>query len=366
VIAEAKGVLRGFWSFPFFPQGRGFISSGFGVRYGISAFLILCWSLLIKTAYPGIDLVNLEMTFLAWNVLIVLRFGQGPAIFSSVLSVMVFDFLFVPPFYNLTMHEPRHWLTFAIMVAVTTVIGRLVHRSESSAKEALAAELKAEREKLINSLLSSISHDLRTPLTSIAGASSTLLEHAPQISPPDRQRLLETVQEESTRLNRLVEKILQITKIESGNIRLRKELRAMEEVVGSVLHRLDLALGDRWVTVEIPDDLMVPLDDLLIEQVLVNLLENAIRYSPEDSPIDICAYAKGARVWIEIADRGGGVPDSEKPRIFEKFHRCDPAQQTGSGLGLAVCQGILKIHEGQLGVKDREGGGSVFYFSLPT
>jgi len=218
---------------------------------------------------------------------------------------------------------------------------------------------------VISSLLSSVSHDLRTPLTSIAGASSTLLESDSKISPADQTRLLETIRDESVRLNRLVEKILQITKIESGNIQVRKELQPLEEIIGSVLNRLDVQLEGRELSVQIPQDLMVPLDDLLMEQVLINLLENAIRHTPPGTPIELRAYQEDQQVWVEVADRGPGIPAEERGRIFEKFYQQGKNKVWGTGLGLAVCQGILKVHQGQIGVKEREGGGSTFYFSLP-
>jgi two-component system, OmpR family, sensor histidine kinase KdpD len=337
----------------------------FLVRYLIPLLVVGAWTVLIKWVYPRIDLVNLEMTYLGINVIIALRYGQGPAIAACILSVVSFDYFFVPPYFAMTVKDTKYWLTFAIMIAVTMLISRLTLQSKQSAEEALAAELKAEREKLINSLLSSVSHDLRTPLTSISGAASTLREQGAKVSLEDRQRLLEMINDESVHLNRLVEKILQITKLESGNIQVRKEGHSLEEVLGSVLHRLDRFLEGRKITTEIPGELSASFDALLIEQVFVNLLENALRYTPAGSPIDIRAFQDSKQVWVEIMDRGPGVPVKDQNRIFEKFYRSDKEHVWGSGLGLAICQAILKIHQGKIAVKDREGGGSIFYFTLP-
>lgn len=324
------------------------------------------WTLLVKWAYPHIDLVNLKMTYLGLNVVIAMRYGLGPSVASSILSFVCFAFFFVPPYFALTLSDTRYWLTLFIMVAVAVLISRLTSQSRKSAEEAMAAELKVEREKLINSLLSSISHDLRTPLTSISGAASTLVERENQISSVDRRHLTEMINEESIRLNRLVEKILQVTKIESGNLQIRKEPHLLEEVIGSALHRLDPLLEGRRIQTDIQVDSLVPLDDLLIEQVLFNLVENAVRYTPAGSPIDLRVIRDSEGVRVEVLDRGPGIFGQDRQRVFDKFYQSGRANSWGWGLGLAVCQGIVKIHQGKIGVQEREGGGSIFYFSLPT
>jgi two-component system sensor histidine kinase KdpD len=251
---------------------------------------------------------------------------------------------------------------------VENVIGQgaLAIERAMLAEEAQTAEIDAEREGLMSSLLSSVSHDLRTPLTSIAGAAGTLLAQDKKLSEDDRRRLLESIESESARLNRLVENILQITKIESGNVAVRKEKHSLEEIVGSALNRVDAQIRGRKITIDLPDDLpLVPMDGLLIEQVLINLLENASRYTPSDSPIGVRAFRNGTKAVVEVFDRGPGVPSQERTRIFEKFYRSGRKDVWGSGLGLAICQGILKVHDGEVGMKDRDGGGSIFYFTLP-
>jgi len=267
---------------------------------------------------------------------------------------------------------------------VESVIGQGAMAIERAmlAEEAQAAELDAEREGLMSTLLSSVSHDLRTPLTSIAGAAGTMLSQEGKLSDSDRRRLLESIESESGHLNRLVENILQITKLETGNIAVRKEKHSIEEIIGSALNRLDAALRGRKVSVSIPGDLpLVPMDGLLIEQVLINLLENACRHTPEGSPIDLSASCDDKEIFVEVADRGEGVSTEERGRIFEKFYRAalkdswgsglasamsrSESRAAGSGLGLAICQGIVKLHHGRIGVRERSGGGSVFFFSLP-
>lgn len=335
-------------------------------KYFVAVLIIAGWTGFVKLAFPHIELVNLVMTYLLASVLIAVRYGQGPSILAAILSVALFDFFFVPPYLTFAVADAKYFLTFLIMLVVILLTNRLTIQWRRSTAEAGRVQIKAEKEATINALLSSVSHDLRTPLTSIAGAASTLLIQDKNLSPENRQRLLETINDESARLNRLVENILQITKIESGNIHVHKQGQSLEEIIGSALNRLDPLLADRQITTEIPEDLpLVPLDDLLIEQVLVNLVENAVRYTPAAAPIDIRVVPQDQQVVVEVSDRGAGILHQNQKRIFEKFYRGGHQDVLGSGLGLAICQGILKAHGGTIGVRDREGGGSVFYFSLP-
>lgn len=335
-------------------------------RYLLSALLIAGWTAFVKFTFPRIEIANLVMTYLLANVLIAVRYGQGPSIFSAVLSVALFDFFFVPPYLTFAVAEAKYSVTFLIMLGVTILTGRLMIHLRRNAEKANQAQIEAERESMMSSLLSSFSHDLRTPLTSIAGAASTLAAPEAALSETDRRRLCDTITQESDRMNRLVGNLVQITRVESGNLQIKKAGHSLEEIVGSALDRLEPLLSGRTITTEIPDDLtLVPLDDVLIEQVLINLIENAVRYTPAGSPIHIKTARDGQKAVVEVLDRGPGIPAGEKQRIFDKFYRGDSDDKNGSGLGLAICKGIVKAHRGGIGVKDRDGGGSVFYFSLP-
>lgn len=491
--------------------------------YIFSIALITGWTAFIKKFIPDIEIVNLAMTYLLLNLVVAVRYGQGPSLVASFLSVACFDFFFVPPFNTFAVSDGKYIVTFLSMFTVTLLTSRLMIRLRRSAEaasarerytsdlyslsremttgshtsdivtrdivknvihklsdvidadvvvflgadpelmfleattnlhwkfsptdhavsqwvckngkvaglgtqtlpsakttffpliasrgilgvvglhphtnpelslsnfhfvesvigqlsltleramlseEALEAEKEAEREGFMSTLLSSVSHDLRTPLTSIAGAASTLLTQEEKLSSNDHKKLLEMIGDESNHLNRLVSNILQMTKIDSGHINARKELHSLEEIIGSALDRLDSLLGSRMIQAEISETLpMVPMDDLLIEQVLTNLIENALRYTPEGSPIDIRVFQEGKSVTVEILDRGPGIPDCDKRKIFEKYFRSGHQKALqdvlGTGLGLAICAGIIKAHQGHIGVKDRDGGGSIFYFSLP-
>ncbi len=233
------------------------------------------------------------------------------------------------------------------------------------ADEAQQAQVRMETERLRNSLLSSVSHDLRTPLATITGAASTILESGSRLDAQTRQELLESVREEADRLNRLVQNLLEMTRLESGALQLRREWHPLEEVIGAALSRLGKELADRRVDTRVPPDLpLVPIDDVLVEQVLVNLLDNAAKYTPRESPIRIMATATDRAVTVEVADRGPGLPRGEEDKVFEKFHRGVEGGR-GVGLGLAIAQGIVKAHGGRIWAQNLPEGGVAFLFTLP-
>jgi two-component system sensor histidine kinase KdpD len=234
------------------------------------------------------------------------------------------------------------------------------------ANEAQQAQVRAETERLRNSLLSSVSHDLRTPLAGITGAASSLLESDEQFDPATRKELLETIYEESDRLNRLVHNLLDMTRLESGGLRVRKEWHPLEEVVGAALSRLVKSLQGRSVTTRLPEGLsLVPIDDVLIEQVLINLLDNAVKHTPGGSPIEITAWAREDAVTVEIADHGPGLAPGDEERVFDKFYRSNAPTSRGVGLGLAICRGIVEAHGGHISAQNRPDGGVVFRFTIP-
>lgn len=258
--------------------------------------------------------------------------------------------------------EPRE-LRFLEAFAHQAAIA--IERAEL-AEEAHQAMHKVEAELLRNTLLSSISHDLRTPLTAVSGAVSTLIENEGAIDPQNRRELLQTIQEEATRLNRMIRNVLDLTRIESGAIAVRKEWQPLEEIVGVVLHRLGDRLGSRSIEVRLPQDLpLIPFDALLIEQVLTNLMENVVKYSPDGSLVELSAVDGPELVTVEVADRGPGITPGDEDRIFEKFVR-GQASGGGVGLGLAICRSIITAHGGRIWAENRPGGGAVFRFTLPT
>jgi two-component system sensor histidine kinase KdpD len=231
-------------------------------------------------------------------------------------------------------------------------------------KSARQAEVEAEAERLRSSLLSSVSHDLRTPLAVVVGTAGTLAQGWKRLDPAKVQEFIETIQSEAEHLSRLVQNLLEVTRLESGAVHLRKELYPLEEVLGSALERLSQPLAGREVKVEMAPGLPpVPMDGLLIGQVFVNLLENAVRHTPPRTPIEIWAGVEGQSVRVAVSDRGTGLRQDELERVFDKFYRSPSSR--GAGLGLAICRAIITVHGGTICACNRPGGGAIFCFTLP-
>lgn len=255
--------------------------------------------------------------------------------------------------------ERRRVDTFAARLALALERAMLAEQTEKARRD-------VEAEQLRSTLLSSVSHDLRTPLAVITGCASTLLQAPPVVDAATRQELTKNILDEAERLNRLIRNLLDMTRLESGAVKVQKEPQACEEVVGAALHRLESRLVGRDVEVHIPADLpLVPFDAVLIEQVLINLIENALKYS--EGPIEVRASQGHTEVIVEVSDRGPGIPEGQELRIFEKFQRAAGEHGPGGvGLGLTICRAIVAAHGGRIWAKNREGGGATLAFSLPT
>jgi len=488
-------------------------------EYASALLIVLAASLLCLVLRPHLATIDVAMALLLAVVLVASRYRRGPALVASALSIAVFDFVFVPPYYTFDVHDTAYFLTFIVMLAVALIMSGLTARIREDADasrereqrtaalyaldrkladtateeellaiatrhigravegmalilpanrdeperelprwpasalfespsvrvaaawafehgeaagwgtprcaeaEALAVPLRAasgilgvvvidpgnpdrelpetdretvlalvdltaaslerallaeqserarkevEGEKLRTALLSSLSHDLRTPLGSIEGAASSLLQEDGVLPDDVRRELVEAILEESRRMTSLVTNLLDMIRVETGALVVNKEWQPLEESLGVALLRLDQRLSAHPVSTRLPSDLpLVPIDGLLIEQVFINLLENAARYTPPGTPISIVAWPEGGSVVVEVADRGPGIPAGREEEIFGRFYR-SPAGQTnggaGSGLGLTICRGIIAAHGGRIWGDSRPGGGAAFRFTLP-
>jgi two-component system sensor histidine kinase KdpD len=233
----------------------------------------------------------------------------------------------------------------------------------AQALEVDRAGLEAETERLRSSLLSSVSHDFRTPLTAIVGSASALIDKEEIRKGPKGLELLHIIQSEGERLARLVQNLLETTRLESRQVRLKKELYPLEEILGSALERLKKQLQGRKVKIAIPSDLpAVPADGMLLEQVFINLFDNAVRHAPNGS-IDVSASLGPDRVTVSVADQGPGLNEEEMERVFDKFFHGKTSG--GAGLGLAICRAIVNAHGGRIWAENAKKGGAVFNFTLP-
>jgi two-component system sensor histidine kinase KdpD len=231
------------------------------------------------------------------------------------------------------------------------------------ASRADVARLAAESERLRSTLLSSVSHDLRTPLAAITGAASGLLVDPPP-GPELRRELAATVLEEAERLNRLVGNLLDMTRLEAGTLEPKREWHSLEEVVGGALARVERYAGGRTLVAEVAEDLpLVPIDAVLVEQALVNLLENALRHGAAAGVVKVSARVDSGSALVEVQDDGPGFPPQEAERLFDKFYRASGGP--GAGLGLAIARAIVTAHGGRIWAEPRTPTGASFRFTLP-
>jgi two-component system sensor histidine kinase KdpD len=254
--------------------------------------------------------------------------------------------------------ERRHLGAFADQAALAFERAQLAEATRT-------AELEIEQERLRNTLLHSVSHDLRTPVAAIHGAASALLQ-SERIDVTTRTELLQSICSASDLLGRRVHDLLEVSRLEAGAVQAMLEWTPIDEVVGSALAALEPALRQREVVVDLPPDLPpVPLDGMLVQHLLMNLVENAVRHAPS-GPIEIVARAELQEVVVDVLDRGPGVPAGEQERVFAKFYRPPgPAGRAGTGLGLAIAKAIVQLHNGRIWVEPRSGGGAVFRVAFP-
>jgi two-component system sensor histidine kinase KdpD len=244
-----------------------------------------------------------------------------------------------------------------------TALALDVDRLEERAKTTL---VEAEREKLRAALLSTVTHDFKTPLSAIAGSAESLMALGEAATPEVRRSLEENIAQEASRLERLVDNLLRIAALESGSVVPDIKPIPLEDVVGSVLARLDAMLAGHEVRLRIPDDLPpIPMDEVLMEQVLLNLLENAAKHTPPGTGILVSAAVRGHKAVIEVRDDGPGLPPGDPEKLFERFQRGDRASTSGYGLGLAICRAVVKAHGGSITADRNRPAGAAFTITLP-
>jgi len=257
-------------------------------------------------------------------------------------------------------HDPRRrgGAALPLLEAFARQAGLALARVRS-AQEAREAAVRVHTEELRSSLLSAVSHDLRTPLAVITGAATTLRDDEARLSPEVRAELIGSIVDDAKRLERVLGNLLQLTRVESGLVPTREWI-PIEELVGAALTRLEDALGERTVELDIPSDLQIAVDPVLFEQVLINLIDNAIKHGAP--PIELHARCRGAMIEIDVQDHGAGIPAGTGPRLFEKFVRASNAP--GAGLGLAVVRAIVQAHGGTIAIDTPPGGGTRFRTEL--
>ena len=300
-------------------------------------------------------------------VLCVSRFTHGYiyGIIASLLAVIGVNYAFTYPYFKFNFTLTGYPLTFLAMLAVSLTVCTMTSRIK--AQEVIRMEM--ETEKMRSNLLRSVSHDIRTPLTSITGNASAILDNEGKLDRLQIKKLLEDIQGEAECLNRVVENILSITKISSDVARIRKEPELAEEIASSAVNKFHRRYPEVPVRVYVPDDaLLVPMDAVLIEQVLFNLMENAVLHGKSTSHIDLRISSRGDRAVFMVEDDGMGIPEDLKLHLFDGTL---PIGERGDGsghnmkIGLSICRSIIEAHSGAIAAENRDEGGSRFYFELP-
>ncbi len=307
------------------------------------------------------------MVYLVAVMGIAYRGSGGVAVLAALLAVAAFDFFFTAPRFTLAVYDPGYLLTFGVMAGAGIAIASLTARLRRKTRESMAHALAVETERMRTAMLSSVSHDLRTPLGTLMGASTALSDGSVDPASPHAHALIETIRDESARLEHQLGNLLQMTRIQGGGLRLDREWHVPEEVIGQALDRLRTRLTGREVALDIgAEPALVHVDALAVELVVANLLENAAKYAPVEAPIEVRSRAEAATWVIEVLDRGPGLPPGDRGRLFDRFVRGEGVEAQGVGLGLAICKAMVRMHDGQIEAADRPGGGAVFVVRLPA
>lgn len=333
--------------------------SRWSVAAGAAASLIAVVALLVRLRG------TLEQAHIALLLLLVVLCGSaaggrriGFALAGA--SFIAFNWLFLPPYGTLHIANPLDWLVLAVFLATSVVAAQLLHRAQA---ESRARAQAAEMDRLKDSLLASVSHDLRTPLTTIKALAQDLRTLGDE--------RVEIIEQECDRLNRTVTDLLDLSRLSAGVLTVRPELNAVEDLLGALVQRVELTLGDGRLDVTLPADepLLLGRFDLVHSlRVLQNLVENAARYSPSGATVEVEAARDGNDVVIEVRDHGPGIPAGEAARVFESFYRPEGSVSDAgrAGLGLAISRQLAEAQGGLLAYAPRAGGGSVFTLRLPA
>jgi K+-sensing histidine kinase KdpD len=373
--------------------------------YCIAAAGIAAVTAVLKLSIGRINATTVALAFLLVVLFVATWWGARPAVAASLLGVLCFNFFFLPPFGTLHVASPDNWIALTAFLITAITVGQLSAHAKRRTEEADAGRREIERlyeelrdaferashaealkqsEKLKSALLDAVTHDIRTPLTSIKASVSTLLEeqHARTfdgrtvtLDVETRQEMLEVIDEESDRLNRFVEGLVELARIEAGEMHLRRRWGAIDEILTAALNRAEPLTRNHRVTVRIEDEIpAVQVDPRAVAEVVFTLLDNAAKYSPVGTNILVAAErAERQMIKIVVEDEGQSIPVDLRERVFDKFFRAtrdgdtrDSRQPQGTGMGLAVAKGIVEAHGGRIWIEDgRENVGTRVVFHLP-
>lgn len=343
------------------------------IRDGGRAAGILIAATLVGLLFSGLKIpeANIIAVYILGVLIIsIITSSWMYSFLASVISVLAFNFLFTVPRFTLRAYDPSYPVTFGIMFLVALITGSLASRMKEYARESAQAAMQIEKEQLRADLLRSISHDLRTPLTSISGNASNLLSNENEFSQETRMQIYGDIYDDSMWLIKLVENLLSVTRIEDGRMDLRMSAELMDEVIAEAMRHTDRNRAGRKIEVSSDEEFILgKMDARLIVQVVINLVDNAVKYTPEGAQIRIHTGKKDGMVVVSVSDTGPGIPDEQKSKVFEMFYTGTNRAADGRrslGLGLGLCRSIIRAHGGEIWVSDNKPQGAVFTFTLPA
>jgi two-component system, OmpR family, sensor histidine kinase KdpD len=348
-----------------FPIGKRKFSKR--VQYVVSFLLITLISLACFTATGLIGYKVVALLLLVAVSLLAMLFDIMPVLLAALLSAFIWNFFFIPPLYTFHIADTEDALMFLMYFLVALVNIVLTSRIREAEKKARDKEEKEKTIRLYNTLLNSLSHELRTPISTIIGAVDTLKENKDKLSFENQVELLSEIDIASIRLNRQVNNLLNMSRLEAGTLHLKLDWCDTNELIYSVIQKLQIPVSKHSIEFEADETLpLFKLDSGLLEQILQNILHNAILYTPDDSIIKIKALCYENNCVISISDNGKGFPENEIQFVFDKFYRLPNSKTGGTGLGLSIAKGFTEAHHGTLILENLNTGGAKFTITIPA
>jgi two-component system sensor histidine kinase KdpD len=317
---------------------------------------------LLRTRF---DLPTAVLLYLLPIIFAAARWGRGAAALAAIVAALAHDYFFIPPVGTLTVTKPDEAVGLVLLVFTALVTAQLADAARRGAQHERAAQVAQQADEIKTALLHAVSHDLRTPLASIKANVSGLRQAEVAYTAEDRAELLEAIDDEADRLDRLVANLLDASRLEAGVLVPHKQPQDLVELTRAVLGRMAPMLGQRAVKLEVQQSMpLVSCDYGQIDQIVTNLVENAARHTPPGSPIEIRISADNQQAHLDVLDAGPGIMEEDRARIFRPFERARTAAQ-GSGLGLSIARGMAEAHGGTLDVTRNPTGGARFSLTLP-
>ncbi len=380
-----------------------FSKSWFG--YLLAVFSIAAITGVFKLLGQQINPTTVALAFLLVILFVATAWGSRPAVAASILGIICFNFFFLPPFRTFTIRDPHNWIAFIVFMITAITVGQLSARVKRRAEEAEAAKREVERlyyelqdsferssqakalkqsERMKSALLDAVTHDLRTPLTSIKASATSLLSdlHSSegynaetQLGDEGRKEMLQIIDEEADRLDRFVEGLTKLARIDAGELHLQTHSSSAEEIITAALKRAEPRTRSHqvelWIEHEVP---RIKVDEHAIAEVIYTLIDNAAKYSPAGSTIRIKAIpGDNDSVYVSVEDNGSGIAVNMRERVFEKFFRAmrdgdvGDRKSSGTGMGLAIARGIVEAHGGRIWIEDADARqGARFVIALPV